>query len=124
MNRTVTQLALLIALPALLSACTSTADPQPARAAAPIAAPGTYDGAIVDAACGECQFGLTGDSCDLAVRIDGQAWFVDGSAIDDHGDAHASDGFCNAVRQARVSGRVVDDRFVATEFELLPDDEG
>ncbi len=74
---------------------------------------------VVDAACGECQFALEGESCDLAVRIDGQAYFVDGTGIDDHGDAHGDDGFCNSVRQARVTGEVVDGRFVASEFELL-----
>ena len=79
---------------------------------------------VVEAACGQCQFGLPGKSCDLAVRIDGKAYFVDGVEIDDHGDAHADDGFCNAVRQARVQGRVEKGRFVATSFELLPGDNG
>ncbi len=74
---------------------------------------------VVDAACGECQFALEGESCDLAVRIDGQAYFVDGTGIDDHGDAHGDDGFCNSIRQARVTGEIVDGRFVASEFELL-----
>ena len=76
---------------------------------------------VVEAACGQCQFGLAGHDCDLAVRIDGESYFVDGTEIDDHGDAHAADGFCNAVRQARVTGRVEDGRFIATSFELLDD---
>lgn len=76
----------------------------------------------VEAACGECKFGLEGKSCDLAVRIDGKAYFVDGTVIDDFGDAHAADGFCNAVRRAMVSGSVVNDRFVATSFRVLPVD--
>lgn len=76
--------------------------------------------AIVDVACGQCQFGLPGKGCDLAIRIEGRALFVDGTGIDDHGDAHAADGLCNAVRRARVSGRVVDGRFRATSLELLP----
>lgn len=74
----------------------------------------------VEAACGECKFGLAGTSCDLAVRIEGKAYFVVGSAIDDHGDAHAADGLCNAIRRAMVSGAIKDDRFVATSFRLLP----
>ena len=78
---------------------------------------------VVEAACGECQFGLAGNGCDLAVRIDGKAYFVDGTGIDDHGDAHSDDGFCNAVRQASVQGHVENDRFVATSFELLSSDE-
>jgi hypothetical protein len=79
--------------------------------------------AIVETACGECQFDLPGESCDLAVRIGGVAWFVRGTSIDDHGDAHAADGFCNAVRKARVSGHVENDRFVVSEFVLVDDSE-
>ena len=75
---------------------------------------------IVEAACGQCQFGLPGSDCLLAVRIDGASYFVDGTGIDDHGDAHSSDGLCNAVRPARVSGQIQEGRFVATHFELLP----
>ncbi|MEZ5275827.1 MAG: DUF6370 family protein [Opitutaceae bacterium] len=76
-------------------------------------------GAVVAASCGQCQFGMEGDSCDLAVRINGQAYFVDGTGIDDHGDAHATDGFCSAVRSARVAGSIIDGRFHATSFVLL-----
>ena len=75
---------------------------------------------IVEASCGQCQFGMKANGCDLAVRIDGKAYFVDGTAIDQHGDAHAEDGFCSAIRQAEVVGVVVDNRFVATSFKLLP----
>lgn len=77
--------------------------------------------ALVETACGECQFDLPGDGCDLAVRIGDVAWFVSGTSIDDHGDAHATDGFCNAVRHARVSGHVEGDRFVVTDFALVED---
>jgi hypothetical protein len=77
---------------------------------------------LVEASCGQCQFKLEGTDCDLAVRIDGKAYFVDGSNIDSHGDAHASDGFCNAIRKAKVQGEVVDGRFKATYFQLLPED--
>ena len=76
----------------------------------------------VEASCGQCQFNLEGKSCDLAVRIDGKAYFVDGSDIDDHGDAHAKDGFCQKVRKAVVSGKVVDNRFKATSFKLLAEE--
>ncbi|WP_300600251.1 DUF6370 family protein [Niabella sp.] len=76
---------------------------------------------VVDAACGECQFGMEGKSCDLAVKIDGKSYFVDGTSIDDHGDAHAKDGFCNSVRKAEVQGEVMNGRFQATYFRLLDD---
>lgn len=74
---------------------------------------------IVEASCGQCQFGLTGKGCDLAVKIGNQAYYVDGTSIDEHGDAHASDGFCETIRTAQVTGKVVDNRFVATSFKLV-----
>lgn len=74
----------------------------------------------VEVSCGECQFKLKGKSCDLAVRIDGKAYFVDGTDIDDHGDAHGKEGFCNAIRKAEVQGTVEKGRFVVTYFKLLP----
>jgi hypothetical protein len=77
---------------------------------------------IVEASCGECKFGMKGKSCDLAVRINGKAYFVDGTKIDDHGDAHASDGFCEKIRKAEVKGSIVNNRFVATHFKLLPEE--
>jgi hypothetical protein len=89
------------------------------RASTSEVATAALEDVMVDASCGQCQLGLPGQGCDLAVRIDGEAYFVDGSGIDDHGDAHAHDGLCNAVRRARVSGHVVDGRFQATELELL-----
>jgi hypothetical protein len=39
--------------------------------------------------------------CDLAVRMNEKSYFVEGTKIDDHGDAHADDGFCSTVRTAR-----------------------
>lgn len=75
---------------------------------------------IVEVSCGECQFGMKGKSCDLAVRIDGKSYFVDGTKIDEHGDAHAKDGFCETIRKAEVTGTIVNDRFKAVTFKLLP----
>lgn len=75
---------------------------------------------IVEASCGQCQFGMTEQKgCDLAVRIDGKPYFVEGTSIDQHGDAHAHDGFCNSIRKAEVSGEVVNNRFKATSFVLI-----
>jgi hypothetical protein len=75
---------------------------------------------IVEASCGQCQFKMTEkQGCDLAVRIDGNPYFVDGAKMDDHGDAHAKDGLCNAIRRASVKGVVRDGRFKAESFELI-----
>lgn len=73
----------------------------------------------VEAACGQCRLGLPGKSCDLAVRINGNSYFVDGTNIDSHGDAHAKDGFCEAIRIAEVQGEVINNRFKATYFKLV-----
>jgi hypothetical protein len=80
------------------------------------------DTMVVEASCGQCKFGMKtkSKSCDLAVRIDGKPYFVDGTSIDDHGDAHDNDGFCNSIRKAEVQGKVVNNRFKATYFKLLP----
>ena len=74
---------------------------------------------VVDASCGQCQLGLPGTGCDLAVAFDGKAYYVDGSHIDDHGDAHGPAGLCNAILTARVSGQLVDGRFEAERFEVV-----
>ena len=87
------------------------------------AAPRKITDQIVEASCGQCQFGMPGSGCDLAIRIDGESWYVDGSSIDDHGDAHGDDGLCNCIRQAKVTGEIREGRFVATQFVVLPRDE-
>lgn len=81
---------------------------------------------IVETSCGECKFNLEGDGCDLAVRIKGKAYFVDGTHINDHGDAHAKQGFCNSIRKAEVQGELIDERFKVTYFKLIdtPDGKG
>lgn len=76
---------------------------------------------VVEVSCGQCKLGLPGKSCDMAVRMNGKSYFVDGTSIDSHGDAHASDGFCNAIRKAEVQGEIVKNRFKLTYFKLLPE---
>ncbi len=72
----------------------------------------------VEASCGQCQFQMQGKGCDLAVKINGKGYYVEGTNIDDHGDAHASNGFCEAIRTATVSGNIINNKFVATSFKL------
>ncbi|MEO7445101.1 MAG: DUF6370 family protein [Ferruginibacter sp.] len=74
-----------------------------------------------EAACGQCRFHLAGSGCDLAVKINGKAYFVEGTNIDDHGDAHAADGFCKKIRQATVTGHFSNEKFIASKFALLPE---
>lgn len=76
---------------------------------------------IVELSCGQCQFGLTSEKgCDLAVRIDDKAYFVDGADIDDFGDAHDEEiGFCEVIRKGEVEGEIVDNRFKVSAIEML-----
>ena len=76
---------------------------------------------LVEIACGQCKFKMKGKSCDLAIKIKGKTYFVDGANIDDFGDAHAQDGFCKAIRKAEVQGKVVNGRFKATYLKLKED---
>ena len=102
------KLGILVAGIALLSACATTSNQNKEEFTR-----------VVDAACGECKFDMTGESCDLAVKIDDKFYFVEGSAIDEHGDAHAADGMCTAVRKAKVTGRIKGGIFVTSSFELI-----
>ena len=77
---------------------------------------------VVEIACGECKFKMEGKSCDLAMRIDGKPYFVDGKKIDDFGDAHdEKHGFCNVISKAQVTGEIVNNRFKAKTITLLPE---
>lgn len=77
---------------------------------------------VVEVSCGKCKLGLAGKTCDMAVRIDGKAYYADGADIDSFGDAHAHDGMCNAIRKAEVQGEVVENRFKISYIKLLPGD--
>ncbi|AMA50595.1 MULTISPECIES: DUF6370 family protein [Flavobacterium] len=72
----------------------------------------------VDASCGLCQFGTKDKDCILTIRYQNKVYTVVGSHIDDHGDAHASNGFCNTIRKAKVSGTLHQGKFLAKKFNL------
>ena len=108
---------LMLALPALGAAQAHPAQGRPTGSAASATSADTL---LVEAACGQCRLGLPGQGCDLAVRVRGRAYFVAGTGIDGHGNAHAADGFCNAIRQARVLGTIADNQFNVSYFQLLP----
>lgn len=75
---------------------------------------------VVEASCGSCNFGMKTKGCSLAVRIDGKAYLVEGTTLDDHGDPHESDGLCEVIRKAEVQGELAADRFKAIYFKVLP----
>jgi len=76
---------------------------------------------VVEVACGQCQFDMTTqEGCDLAVRIDGIPYFVDGAKIDDFGDAHDDNtGFCEVIRKAKATGKIVEGRYELTSLVLI-----
>ena len=76
----------------------------------------TYE---VEATCGTCMYKMEGKGCHLAIKLNGKNYFVDGTNIDDHGDAHDAEGFCNAIKIAKLQGTIVKDRFKVTYFELI-----
>ena len=71
-----------------------------------------------EATCGICMFDMEGKSCELAIRFKGDSYYAKGAGIDDFGDAHAEEGFSNAMRRAEIQGAVVDKTFVLTHFKL------
>lgn len=73
----------------------------------------------VQSTCGTCMFKMEGKGCHLAIKLNDKNYFVDGTSIDDHGDAHDNEGFCNAIKKAKVQGSIVGDRFLVTYFELI-----
>ena len=73
---------------------------------------------LVLASCGMCNFRTKDRTCSLFIQINKKAYNVKGTHIDDHGDSHAKDGFCNAVRVAKVAVKVEKDDFIAETFIL------
>ncbi len=72
------------------------------------------------AGCATCIFNMKDvTGCKLAVKIDGAPYLVTGSDIDDHGNAHATDGLCNSARNAIIEGAIQEDQFAATKIEIL-----
>lgn len=73
---------------------------------------------IVEVACGQCKFGMPGKGCDLAVKIKHKCYFVKGASIDSFGNAHAANGFCNAISKAYVIGTVKDSLFFVKFIQI------
>lgn len=72
--------------------------------------------------CGQCQLEMNSKTgCELAILYGGKKYWVDGTNINDYGDEHAEDGFCQTIRKAEIKGRFEGERFIATSFILLPE---
>jgi hypothetical protein len=75
---------------------------------------------IVYASCGVCNFeSKESYECFLAIKVEDTVFPVEGSDIDDHGDAHAQEGLCNVIHYAEVSGEFKNNIFYAESFNLV-----
>lgn len=75
----------------------------------------------VMAACGTCVFDMPDVAgCQWAVEIKDSYYLVQSAYLPDDHDSHAPDGMCMMPREAKVTGSLHGDRFVADAFELLP----
>jgi len=94
------------------------AEAPSSKFATTVAKDGSVKGFVL-ASCGMCNFGMKGQKeCSLAIKIDEMVYSVNGTKIDEHGNSHAKDGFCNAVRVADVNGKIVDGNFETESFVL------
>lgn len=73
----------------------------------------------VGASCGICMLNMKGKECLLAVKYKDESYYVDGAGIDDFGDAHSDTGFCNSISDAKIQGKLIDEIFFVSYFELI-----
>ena len=82
---------------------------------------GNINGLVITS-CGQCNLGLKGKAgCSLTIKIGESIYPVEGTGIHDHGDAHAKEGFCSAIRVAWAMGKIKDKVFHAESFQLVGD---
>ena len=70
------------------------------------------------ASCGICMFDMQGEQCELAIQYNNSKYYVKGAKIDDYGDAHSAEGFCNAILDVTVQGEINNNKFILTLFEV------
>jgi len=78
----------------------------------------SYHNIQAEASCGQCMFDMEGSGCDLVVKIGDAYYYVEGTAIDDHGDAHADDGFCKAIKKVTISGEAANGKINISTFKI------
>ena len=65
-----------------------------------------------------CNF-MNGDNdCALAIKVGRDVLSLKDVGIDDHGDSHAKDGYCNVIKKVYVEGRVRGKTFKANKMEF------
>jgi len=79
---------------------------------------GFIEGFVI-ASCNKCNLGQKKDRrCSMGIEINEKVYSVKGHH-DDHSSAHDSDGICNAIRVAYVSGNIKKDKFHSDYFSLM-----
>ena len=68
--------------------------------------------------CGMCNFVTGENDCTLAVKIGSKTLNVRGVKIDDHGDSHAKDGYCNVIKKVYVEGIVRGNSFIPAKMDV------
>ena len=68
--------------------------------------------------CGMCNFMTEDNDCSLAIKVGANTYKVNGVGIDEHGDSHAKDGYCNVIKKVYVEGRVRGKTFKANKMEF------
>ena len=80
---------------------------------------GEIEGFVITS-CGMCNFGYKKiRGCNLTVKIGDTVYPVEGSGMHDHGDPHSSEGFCNTIRIAHVTGKIKKGKFYSNSFTLI-----
>ncbi|MBI89882.1 MAG: hypothetical protein CMG60_07330 [Candidatus Marinimicrobia bacterium] len=54
--------------------------------------------------CGMCNFMSQDNDCSLAIKVGKNVISVVDIGIDEHGDSHANDGYCNVIKKVYIEG--------------------
>ena len=68
--------------------------------------------------CGMCNFFTEDKICSVSVKIGKDVFKVHGVNIDDHGNSHAVDGYCNVIKRAYVNGELKNNKLHAEKVEF------
>ena len=64
------------------------------------------------------MFDMPGEQCELAIQYNNSNHYVKGAKIDDYGDAHSDEGFCNAILDVTIQGEINNNKFLLTFFKI------
>ena len=78
----------------------------------------SYISGNVLVSCGMCNFMTEDNDCSLAIKVGANTYKVNGVGIDEHGDSHAKDGYCNVIKKAYVEGKIKNNKFMPSKMDL------